>query len=234
MKKLMQRSQEFTGRPVHHSVLSVKDVVYSVREPNGTLKTILDKLSFTVRPSELMIIAGPSGCGKTTLLTLLSGTRPMQEGSITVEGLELQNATPELLRQARSKIGIVFQSHRLLPFLSVGQNVLAGIEAHRNLSRERKDIIVHEMLSAVGLEHHIDHTPRQLSGGQLQRAGLARALANNPRVLVADEPTASLDTKTATSMMQLIRTISLEKSMAVVMSTHDHRVIDQGDQILRL
>lgn len=216
------------------SVLSVQNVGYCFQEVGGALRTVFSDLSFVAKPGELVIIAGSSGCGKTTLLTLISGTRPMQHGSIIVEGVELLHASPELLRRARAKIGIVFQSHRLLPFLTVRQNVIAGIEAHRNLSRDRKDMQVHDLLCSVGLEGYIDYSPGQLSGGQLQRAGLARALANHPRLLIADEPTASLDTKTATSIVKLIRRIALERSMAVVMSTHDSRIMDLAEHVVRL
>ena len=215
-------------------VLSVENVSYSFSFQSAASEAILDRISFVAHSGELVVVAGPSGCGKTTLLTLISGTRQMQQGSITVDGLQLREATPRLLRQARSKIGIVFQSHRLIQFLSVRQNVLAGIEAHRQLSRERKEKLVHELLRLVGLEEFLNHAPHQLSGGQRQRVGLARALANYPKLLIADEPTASLDFHTATTIVKAIRSISRELSMAVVMSTHDHRVMDQADHILHL
>ena len=215
-------------------VLSVENVSYSFSFQSAASEAILDRISFVAHSGELVVVAGPSGCGKTTLLTLISGTRQMQQGSITVDGLQLREATPRLLRQARSKIGIVFQSHRLIQFLSVRQNVLAGIEAHRQLSRERKEKLVHELLRLVGLEEFLNHAPHQLSGGQRQRVGLARALANYPKLLIADEPTASLDFHTATTIVKAIRSISRELSMAVVMSTHDQRVMDQADHILHL
>jgi len=221
-------------RPMVRPVLSVENVSYSFSFQSAASEAILDRISFVAHSGELVVVAGPSGCGKTTLLTLISGTRQMQQGSITVDGLQLREATPRLLRQARSKIGIVFQSHRLIQFLSVRQNVLAGIEAHRQLSRERKEKLVHELLRLVGLEEFLNHAPHQLSGGQRQRVGLARALANYPKLLIADEPTASLDFHTATTIVKAIRSISRELSMAVVMSTHDQRVMDQADHILHL
>ncbi|MEB3331535.1 MAG: ABC transporter ATP-binding protein [Synechococcaceae cyanobacterium] len=216
------------------AILSVRNLSHSFLDPGGQTVPVLQQIGLEASEGEIMAIVGPSGCGKTTLLTLISGTRPIQDGSIRIDSIELFKAPPERLRRARSKVGIVFQAHRLISFLSVRQNVIAGIEAHRQLSARRKREVVAELLSSVGLENHGDHQPHQLSGGQRQRAGLARALANAPRLLIADEPTASLDTGTAAAMLQTLRRICRERSMAVVMSTHDPRIMEQADRVLHL
>lgn len=220
--------------PRQAAILSVRDLSHRFQDPGGQSQPVLDRISFEAHAGEIVAVVGPSGCGKTTLLTLISGTRPLQQGSAMVDGIELFRASPQRLRQARSKVGIVFQAHRLISFLSVRQNVIAGIEAHRQLSRQRKQALVTELLHSVGLENHGDHAPHQLSGGQRQRAGLARALANDPRLLIADEPTASLDASTAGVMLQTLRSICRERTMAVVMSTHDPRIMEQADRVLHL
>lgn len=215
-------------------ILRVHDLRHDFQDPGGQPVPVIRCLSFQAHAGEIVAIVGPSGCGKTTLLTLISGTRAIQRGSAAIDGLELFAATPERLKQARAKVGIVFQAHRLISFLTVRQNVIAGIEAHRQLSVRRKQELVRELLSSVGLEQHGDYYPHNLSGGQRQRAGLARALANNPRLLIADEPTASLDTATAASMLRTLRETCRERSMAVVMSTHDQRIMEQADRVLHL
>jgi putative ABC transport system ATP-binding protein len=222
------------GPPSQQPILSVRDLNYRFQDPGGQWISVLNNLSFEAHAGEIVAVVGPSGCGKTTLLTLISGTRPLQQGSAMVDGIELFGASPSRLRQARAKVGIVFQAHRLINFLSVRQNVTAGIEAHRQLSKERKQKLVGELLRSVGLENHGDHAPHQLSGGQRQRAGLARALANDPRLLIADEPTASLDASTAAAMLQTLRSTCRERAMAVVMSTHDPRIMEQADRVLHL
>ena len=223
-----------TAADIPRPILRVHGLSHSFHSPGGQSSAVLQRISFEAHAGEIVAVVGPSGCGKTTLLTLISGTRPIQLGSVVIDDIELFHASPHQLRRARAKVGIVFQAHRLISFLSVRQNVTAGIEAHRQLSSVRKHKLVKELLHSVGLENYGDHHPHQLSGGQRQRAGLARALANDPKLLIADEPTASLDGSTATLMLQTLRGSCSERSMAVVLSTHDPRIMEQVDRVMHL
>ncbi len=222
--------------PAPATILRVRELEHRFRMPSGgaASQPIFERISFAAQPGEIVAIFGPSGCGKTTLLTLLGGIRPIQSGSVQVEGVELRGSSPAQLRRLRARIGFVFQSHRLISFLSVKQNVIAAIEAHRHLPAAVKERRAMELLDAVDLGDQADCYPRVLSGGQRQRAGVARALAHEPQLLLADEPTASLDHRTALSVIEDLRMSCGQRRMAVVMSTHDPRLLAQASQVHEL
>ena len=220
--------------PPAAALLVVRQLEHHFRLPDGRFLPILSRVDLAARAGEIVAIVGPSGCGKTTLLTLLGGIRPIQSGSVRLAGQELHGITPGRLQRLRAGIGFVFQSHRLISFLTVRQNVIAAIEAHRRLPQGQKERRVRELLAAVALSDQADAYPRALSGGQRQRAGLARALAHEPLLLLADEPTASLDHHTAVGVIDDLRRCCTERRMAVVMSTHDPRMLAQADQVHEL
>ena len=196
-------------------------------------KQILFDVIVEIHTGEIVIVTGPSGSGKTTMLTLVGALRSAQEGSVRILGEELRNARPETLEKVRRQIGFIFQQHNLLGALSAVQNVELGIRASgKYTGRTRKR--AQEMLVAVGLGERIHHKPEQLSGGQRQRVAIARALASEPAMLLADEPTASLDKKSGREVVDRMKALAKEKGTTILLVTHDNRILDIADRIMHL
>ena len=197
-------------------------------------KQILFDISADIYPGEIVINTGPSGSGKTTLLTLICGLRAVQEGSVRTLGMELNGSRPETLVRVRRNIGFIFQAHNLLDALTACQNVQMGahLDSTGTLKASRDRSV--EMLSAVGLSNKIDHYPHQLSGGQKQRVAIARALVRNPKIILADEPTAALDKASGREVVELLRRLAAEQGCAILLVTHDNRILDIADRILTL
>lgn len=197
----------------------------------GELRTeILHNLNFEVYSGEITLLVGPSGSGKSTLLTLLGALRSVEEGSIQVLGQELKGASEEVLMQTRRRIGFIFQSHNLVSSLTVLQNVqilLQLTEADPELRRDKAC----DLLEAVGLSHRLHHYPDELSGGQRQRVAIARALAPEPELILADEPTASLDSRSGQDVVELLGHLSRKRGSAVLLVTHDLRLLKDADRI---
>lgn len=194
---------------------------------------ILFDIDVTVKPGEIVILTGPSGSGKTTLLTLIGALRSAQAGSVKVLGQELKGAKERQRMRVRRNIGYIFQSHNLLRSLTVSENVRMAQKLAPG-SRRDKQVQLRQVLDRVGLAEHVQKYPSALSGGQKQRAGIARALVNHPRVVLADEPTASLDRKAGRDVVDLIQDLAREDGAAVVLVTHDNRILDVADRILHL
>jgi len=212
--------------------ISLQDVSYLYGR--GALrKQILFDISTDVKAGEIVILTGPSGSGKTTLLTLMGALRSAQEGSVKVLGQELRKASRRKQMKVRRQIGFIFQSHNLLDCLTISQNVQMAMQLAGIRGRDAQDRII-RVLQRVGLGDHLDKYPGQLSGGQKQRAGIARALVNRPRVVLADEPTASLDKQSGRDVVELIQDLAREDGTAVVLVTHDNRILDVADRILHL
>jgi putative ABC transport system ATP-binding protein len=200
----------------------------------GTLqKQVLFDVGTEIDGGEIVILTGPSGSGKTTLLTLIGALRSAQQGSVKVLGQELVNAGEKALIRVRRQIGYIFQSHNLLDSLTVQQNVQMALQLAGVGGRDAADRIA-TVLERVGLAEHGHKYPRELSGGQKQRAGIARALVNRPRIVLADEPTASLDKKSGRDVVELIEDLAREDNSAVILVTHDNRILDVADRILHL
>lgn len=200
----------------------------------GTLSTqILFDVSVSVKHGEIVILTGPSGSGKTTLLTLIGALRSAQEGSVKVLDQELKGAKERQRIRVRREIGYIFQSHNLLKSLTISQNVNMAQRLARGSKRDKQGQLEH-VLERVGLAEHAHKYPSELSGGQKQRAGIARALVNHPQVVLADEPTASLDRKSGRDVVDLIQDLAREDGAAVVLVTHDNRILDVADRILHL
>ena len=197
-------------------------------------KQILFDVSAAVNAGEIVILTGPSGSGKTTLLTLMGGLRATQEGSLTVLGRELRKASKRALVAVRRQIGFIFQLHNLLDALTVTENVTIGLQKDLGLSpRDARDRAV-AMLTSVGLADRASHYPDQLSGGQKQRVAIARALAARPRIVLADEPTASLDKQSGREVVDRLQELAKKDGTAVVLVTHDNRILDVADRIIHL
>jgi putative ABC transport system ATP-binding protein len=197
-------------------------------------KQILFDISLTIQSQEIVILTGPSGSGKTTLLTLMGGLRTVKHGSLKFMGRELRKANQWTLTQARRRIGYVFQAHNLLDFLTARQNVQMALEYWKGMPASESRARAEAMLRAVNLEQHIHKYPSQLSGGQKQRVAIARALVGNPRLILADEPTASLDSKTGREVVELMQQLAREKGCAILLVTHDNRILDVADRIIHL
>jgi len=197
-------------------------------------RPILRDVDASVPAGEIVIVTGPSGSGKTTLLTLVGALRAAQEGSVRVLGEELRGAPARTLERVRSRIGFVFQSHNLVEALSALENVELGLRVQRQRSRREIRRIAEEMLDAVGLASHLHQRPESLSGGQRQRVAIARALASQPSLLLADEPTASLDRASGREVVDRMKALARERGATILLVTHDNRVLDVADRILHL
>ena len=196
-------------------------------------KQVLFDVATQIDGGEIVILTGPSGSGKTTLLTLIGALRSAQQGSVKVLGQELVRAGEKALIKVRRHIGYIFQSHNLLNSLTVHQNVQMALQLAGIRGRDAGDRIT-AVLQRVGLAEHQDKYPHELSGGQKQRAGIARALVNRPQIVLADEPTASLDKKAGRDVVELIEDLAREDGSAVILVTHDNRILDVADRILHL
>ncbi len=197
-------------------------------------KQVLFDITLQIKSGDIVILTGPSGSGKTTLLTLIGGLRSAQEGSLQVLGREMCGASPDDLVRARRSIGYIFQAHNLHKSLTALQNVRMGLELHEQYSvgdMQRKSA---EMLEHVGLGNRINYYPDDLSGGQKQRVAIARALVSHPKIVLADEPTAALDSKSGRDVVNLMQKLAKEQGCTILMVTHDNRILDVADRIIHM
>ena len=206
-------------------------------EEAGAAKPVLHDINLSVHPGEIVILTGPSGSGKTTLLTMLGGLRAAQSGSLRILGAELLHADRATLTRLRRQVGFIFQAHNLLPYLNALENVRVGLEVHPDwLERGRPamDARCVALLDEVGLAERASYYPEKLSGGQKQRVAIARALASQPRLLLADEPTAALDKDSGRMAVELFRSLADQQKAAIVMVTHDNKILDIADRVVNL
>jgi len=217
------------SRQPSSDVIVARSLTHSYGE--GELKNeILHQLDFRVCAKEVTLLVGPSGSGKSTLLTLIGALRSVESGSLTVLDRELFGAGEADLMAVRRRIGFIFQSHNLVASLTVLQNVqllLQLAEPDPKLRIERAKA----MLDAVGLSERLHHFPDELSGGQRQRVAIARALAPEPDLVLADEPTASLDSKSGQDVVELLGDLCRRRGSAVLLVTHDLRLLKDADRI---
>lgn len=194
----------------------------------------LDNVSLDVQSQDFVSMMGPSGTGKSTLLNMVSGIDQPSSGSVVVDGIEITKLSRGQLADWRAaNLGYIFQTHNLVPVLTAFENVELPILLLPLTAAERRKR-VDLALAAVGLSDRADHYPRQLSGGQEQRVGIARAIVAHPKVIVADEPTGSLDAETSGQIQVLLKRLNTELGMTMLMVTHDHDVAAIGSRQLRL
>ena len=192
---------------------------------------VLKNISFSVDSDEAVSIVGPSGSGKTSIIMLAAGLEKSSEGYIKIHGQEITDLKENELSQIRRQnIGIVFQSFYLIPNLTAIENVLLSLEANQkyNLDSEAE-----ALLQEFGLSHRINHLPSELSGGEQQRVAIARALINKPKIILADEPTGNLDSKTSNEIMSLLREIH-QKGNTIIIVTHEEDIALHAHRIVRL
>ncbi len=202
---------------------------------HGSLrKQVLFDIGLTINAGEIIIMTGPSGSGKTTLLTLAGGLRSAQSGSLKILGQELCGASAAQLTQARRRHGYIFQAHNLHSSLTALQNVRMGLELHPHLSVEEMLGRSQAILEEVGLGDHLHYLPNDLSGGQKQRVAIARALVSHPKLVLADEPTAALDSKSGRDVVNLMQTLAKEQGCTILLVTHDNRILDIADRIVNM
>ena len=194
---------------------------------------VLFDISIEIPPGQLVVMTGPSGSGKTTLLTLLGGLRTAQNGRIDLLGHDLSHLRSHDLVRIRREIGFIFQRHNLFGSLTATENVRMALQLG-DLSSGEVRPRAREMLEQFGLAHRLDHKPHSLSVGQCQRVAIARALANRPRLVLADEPTAALDKDATRNVVGLLKQMTMENGTAVLMVTHDHRIIDLADRLIHM
>ena len=215
-------------------------IVISVRHVSRTYKrgatrvTALDDVSLNIHKGEIVALTGASGSGKSTLLQILGCVDRPSVGSVIVDGRDvalLHDAALSRLR--RAKIGFVFQSFYLQPFLRLADNVAVPAMFTSKNVRDI-DASVKELVARVGLEDRIDHLPKELSGGQIQRAAIARALINNPDIIIADEPTGNLDSRSSQSVVDLLKDIRDNLGTTIIIATHDRVIASQADRVIRL
>ena len=197
-------------------------------------RQVLQGIDLQISRGEVVLLTGPSGCGKTTLLTLVGALRQVQEGSVRLFDHELHGADRRARQQLRRRIGMIFQGHNLLRCLSAEQNVQMGADLLPDLGYRARRDQAREWLRAVGLGDHLAKLPQDLSGGQKQRVAIARALAARPELLLADEPTAALDRRSGREVVDLLKRLAREQGCAVLMVTHDPRILDVADRLLRM
>jgi putative ABC transport system ATP-binding protein len=197
-------------------------------------RQILNDIHLEIASGEIVLLEGPSGSGKTTLLTLLSGLRTFHDGSIKLFGTEIRGLGQHELVLLRRRIGYIFQHHNLLDFLSARRNVEIMFQLHPHIDSCQARVRTEQMLTAMGLADHFDAVPGKLSGGQRQRVAIARALVTAPDLILADEPTAALDKATGRQVVELLQQLSRSKSIPILMVTHDSRILDIADRIIRI
>lgn len=219
--------------PDSHEVVSASGLNHWFGE--GELrKQILFNVTFSIPSGEIVILTGPSGSGKTTLLTLIGALRTVEEGSLRVMDCELNGASKDTILATRRHLGFVFQAHNLHRSLTALGNVVMGLEVQGTLTREEMEERGTLALNEVGLSQRISYYPAQLSGGQKQRVAIARALVGRPAILLADEPTAALDSRSGREVVELMQKLAREQGTTILMVTHDNRVLDIADRIVEM
>ena len=210
------------------TVIEFKDVVKEYKTGNHILRA-MDNVNFTIDEGEFVVILGPSGAGKSTLLNLLGGLDFATSGQIIVNNQHVENFNDKQLTEYRAKnVGFIFQFYNLIPNLTALENV--------ELMKDIVDINIdgEEVLKSVGLENHSNQFPAQLSGGEQQRVSIARAVSKQPAMLLCDEPTGALDSKTGVLILNLLQSMSNDKNTTVIIVTHNAILAEAADKVIRI
>ena len=198
------------------------------------LTEVLHGIDLTILNGKSVFLVGQSGSGKTTLISLIGCLRSVQDGSLKVLGEELRDAGEAKLRKMRRRIGYVFQHFNLLDFMTIRQNVQQSLKLQNNYSVKEARFLSEEMLERVGLGDRVNAYPPQLSGGQKQRVAIARSLVHRPRLVLADEPTAALDSVTGREIIEIFQKLAREQNSAAMIVTHNTRILNNADEIFQM
>ena len=193
----------------------------------------VDSVDIAIQESELVMLMGDSGCGKTTLISLLGCILTPNEGELWIDGKQINHPDQDLSVIRREKIGFVFQLFHLLPYLTALENVIVAMDLAGKKSDQAENR-AKELLAQVGLGDRLGHRPSQLSGGEKQRVSFARALANNPKIVFADEPTANLDSRQSKNLMGLVRELRQEHRTTIAIVTHHEGLKKDADRIVQM
>lgn len=215
------------------NIISIKGVT-KVYNPEKVPVHALNGVDLEIDKGEFTAIVGPSGSGKTTLLNIIGGLDQPSEGSVSISGNDISTLSDNQLIEFRKEhIGFVFQYFNLIPVLTAKENA-EFVMLLQGRSKEEREKRVNELLTHVGLEDKLDKRPSELSGGQQQRVSVVRALAPNPSFVLADEPTASLDSKSTANLLDIMAELNQTEGMTFVFSTHDQRVIDRARRVVTI
>ena len=208
--------------------IEFKDVVRAYK--NGNIETLAnDHVTFAIEKGEFVVILGPSGAGKSTTLNLIGGMDNPTSGQIIVDGIDISLFKDKALTKfRRENIGFVFQNYNLVPNLTALENVELSIQISNSGSQAA------QVLKACGLEHRRDNFPAQLSGGEQQRVSIARALASQPKILLADEPTGALDFETGQSVLELLKEMGRQFNTTVIVITHNSKIAEMADKVIHI
>jgi putative ABC transport system ATP-binding protein len=213
------------------SILSVQNLTKTYQSGNRKL-TVLENVSFEVAHGDTLAIVGPSGSGKTTLLGLCAGLDVSTGGSVSLNGQPMDKLTEDQRAKLRNdSVGFIFQNFQLLPTLTALENVMVPLELKKRKDAKSKAM---ELLEKVGLVDRVTHYPSQLSGGEQQRVSIARAFANEPKILFADEPTGNLDTETGEMIENLIFQLNEEEGTTLILVTHDPELAQRTNHIIHI
>jgi len=215
------------------AVIKTKEI-YKTYNPDTIPVHAVNGIDLEINQGEFTAIVGPSGCGKTTLLNIIGGLDRPTSGYVEVDGQDLSKLSDnQLIDFRKDNIGFVFQAYNLIPVLTAKENV-EFVMLLQGRSQAERDSRTNELLEAVGLADILNRRPAQLSGGQQQRVAVARALAPKPKFILADEPTANLDSASTTNLLDIMARLNKEENMTFVFSTHDQRVIDRAKRVITL
>jgi len=215
------------------NVIEINNLTKIYQEDAETVKA-LDGVNLTIGKGEFTAIVGPSGSGKTTLLNMIGGLDAPTSGTIVVDGIEVTKlSSNDLINFRRDNVGFVFQAYNLIPVLTAKENVTFVMDLQGVPTRQSSARAI-ELLKSVGLGDRVDARPSKLSGGQQQRVAVARALASKPKFILADEPTANLDGKSAETLLEIMEKLNEEENITFIFSTHDPRVMQKARRIITL
>lgn len=220
---------------MRHPIIAMNGISKTYGAGDSAVMAIKEA-TFEIFSGETVALLGPSGSGKTTLITMVGCITEPTTGKLILNGELVYDekwCIKDTRKLRRENIGFIFQSHNLIPFLNVKENVTL-VPLLNGISDNEADNRARDLLEYLGVGDKLTKMPSQLSGGQSQRVAIARSLANNPKIILADEPTAALDAERALSVMQLLKKLSLEQEVAIVVVTHDERMLPLFDRILRV
>ena len=214
-------------------VIEIKDLYKIYTETEVEVKAV-NGISLSFEEGEFTAVVGPSGCGKTTFLNMVGGLDSPTSGSVIIDNTDISSLTSKQLIDFRlHNIGFVFQAYNLIPVLTAKENA-EFIMQLQNKSKEEREKRIAELFIAIGIEGKENIRPNRLSGGQQQRVAVARALASKPKFILADEPTANLDSKATADLLDIMHKLNKEENITFIFATHDQRVIDRAERVVTL